>query len=732
MKKTVIALYIVVVAVMAAATIVEKYQGTGYVSEHIYGAWWFSALWALLVAVAVFYFVKQRVRKAFVVVLHLSFVVILTGALLTHLTARRGTIHLRTSVPVGEYIDEDMHRQPLPFTITLKRFEVKYHEGTQAAADYVSHIVVGKQHEQATAFTVSMNRIASYDGVRLYQSSFDEDTQGSMLALNTDPWGIPLTYTGYALLFVALVWMLIDPRGRFRQLLRRAATLCVVGCVGCGFATAQTAAPRVLPQATAERFGQLYIIYNDRVCPVETYALDFTKKLCGRRSYEGLTALQVLTGFVFFYDDWCKEPVIKVKGAGVKQRFGLADYTSLSHLFRPEGYVLGPHLDDKDVRRLDEKATLIMQLHQGRPLKLFPYAHPSTVNSHLSHELRSLRPSGQRTLTWYAPTDPLPDDMDPEHQKYIRDVFTRLNGEVQAGRYDRANQYLDMMLKYQQTFGQRSIPSAARTRAEHLYNAVPFATILFMVCLTLGIVSFLLFVFWPAAAGRVWRVEALLLAACWLALTVCLALRWTITGTPPMTNGYETMLFLAWAVMLLALVACRRFHVMLTFGQLLAGFFLLVSHLSQMDPQMSPLMPVLNSPLLTLHVSIIMMAYALLSLTFVSSVAALLLRRQRPTLTLLSQLMLYPALTCLGFGIFIGAIWANISWGTYWSWDPKETWALITFMVYAAPAHRSLSARVTVYHVYMVLAFLTLLMTYFGVNYFLGGMHSYALEVDPQ
>jgi cytochrome c biogenesis protein ResB len=127
MKKTVIALYVVVVAVMAAATIVEKYQGTGYVSEHIYGAWWFSALWALLVAVAVFYFIKQRVRKAFVVVLHLSFVVILTGALLTNLTARRGTIHLRTGVPAGEYIDEDMHRQPLPFTITLKRFEVKYH-----------------------------------------------------------------------------------------------------------------------------------------------------------------------------------------------------------------------------------------------------------------------------------------------------------------------------------------------------------------------------------------------------------------------------------------------------------------------------------------------------------------------------------------------------------------------------------------------------------------------------
>ena len=783
MKKTVIALYIVVVAVMAIATIVEKYQGTGYVSDHIYGAWWFSALWALLTAVAVVYFVKQRVRKVFVVVLHLSFVVILAGALLTHLTARRGIIHLRTGVPVNEYIDEDMHMQPLPFTVTLRNFEVKYHEGTKAAADYVSHIEIreegtreqerGKREQErgsrnGETFVVSMNNIASYNGYRLYQSSFDEDMQGSLLAMNSDPWGIPLTYTGYALLFVSLVWMLIDLHGQFRQLLRRAATLCAISFLGLGYATASTpsgitatAPPRALPQETAERFGYLYIVYNDRVCPIETYALDFTKKLYGKRSYDGYTACQVLTGFIFFYDDWCKEPVIKVKGNDMKQRLGLPDYASFNSLFRQDGYVLGPHLGDKDVRKVDEKVSIIMELHQGRSLKIFPYAPTSFARFDLqvkerSYELRSLRPSGQRTLnsqlstlTWYSPTDNLPDSMDQEHKKYMRDVFTRLNGEVQAGRYERANQYLDKMLKYQQTFGQRSIPSPTRTKAEHIYNKVPFATILFMVCLTLGILSFLLFVFRPASGLR--KLLFLLLTACWLALTMGLALRWTITGTIPMSNGYETMLFLSWAVMLLALIVSRRFPIMLTFGFLLSGFFLLVSHISQMDPQMSHLMPVLNSPLLTLHVSIIMMAYALLSLTFISSLTALLLRRQRDQLTLLSQLMLYPALTCLGFGIFIGAIWANISWGTYWSWDPKETWALISFMVYAAPAHRLLRPSVTPavpsaspvepsrqsshsspvsstirFHVYMVLAFLTLLMTYFGVNYFLGGMHSYA------
>jgi len=204
------------------------------------------------------------------------------------------------------------------------------------------------------------------------------------------------------------------------------------------------------------------------------------------------------------------------------------------------------------------------------------------------------------------------------------------------------------------------------------------------------------------------------------------------------------MLTMAWFILLFTLLMCRRFRVMFTFGFLLSGFFLLVSHISQMDPQISPLMPVLNSPLLSLHVSVIMMAYALLALTFICGLMALIIKfihRLKPdtqpsvsnsqltSLQLLSRLFLYPALTALGLGIFIGAIWANISWGTYWSWDPKETWALISFMVYAIPAHTRLLPRLqrpVVYHVFMVFAFLTLLMTYFGVNYFLGGMHSYA------
>lgn len=659
MKRIIIALYIVVVVVMAAATIVEKNQGTEYVGDNIYGAWWFSVLWALLAAITLFYFIKHRVRRPSVVALHLSFVVILLGALLTHLTARQGIVLLRQGVMTNQYLTKDMQEHPLPFCIALDSFKIAYHEGTNAPADYISHVTINH-----LPYVISMNQIASLDGIRLYQSSYDEDMQGSVLAINSDPWGIPVTYLGYALLFVSLIWMLIDPRGAYRKVLRRLSTATML-CFLFGTIHAE---PRTLPRETADRFGQLFVVYNDRVCPMQTYALDFTKKLYGKRHYQEFSAEQVLTGFIFFYDDWEKEP-LKV---------------------------------EKKPMKMQEKQTIIQQIRQGTPLKIFPYEERGKI-------------------TWYAPTSTFPESMEEEHQKYMRDVFTRLNGEIQAGRYEVANQYLDKMLQYQLTFGQQSLPGPTRIKAERLYNQVPIPTMLFMACLTIGFLLFFAGIFRPSWL-RSWLPQGLLVLAL-AALSCCLALRWIVTGTIPMSNGYETMLTLAWMIMVLALFLSRKFPVILTFGFLLSGFFLLVSHISQMDPQMTHLMPVLNSPLLTIHVSVIMMAFALLSLTFVASLTALLSPRRSDEMLLLSQLMLYPSLTFLGFGIFIGAIWANLSWGTYWSWDPKETWALITFMVYAAPAHRSLHLN---YHVYMTLAFLTILMTYFGVNYYLGGMHSYA------
>ena len=723
LKKSIIFLYIVVVAVMAAATFVEKSSGF-----RLYGEWWFTVLWALLAAVSIAWFLRRRVRRLSVVVLHLSFVVILLGALLTHLLSAQGAVHLREGVPSGQYMTADGQLHDLPFTLRLDSFRVAYHEGTTAAADYESHLTLIDGHSEARA-VVSMNNICAHRGVRLYQSSFDEDGRGTVLAMNSDPWGIAVTYVGYALLFVGLVWMLIDPRGAYRQglrspLLKRGALVLCLAASASGptlaapaAAAEAGAAPRALPEATAAKFGRLNMLYNDRICPLQTYALDFTKKLTGRRHYGAYTAEQVLTGFIFFPEDWNREPLIRVKGSELRRALGLESRAAASDFFRAGGYILGPYIQKyyqgqqqdalcKQAAQVDDRLMLVMELQQGTPLKVLPY-------------------TAQAKTTWYAPTDDVDTLSVPADDRlFMGTFFVLLYEEIAKENYAQVEAYLDKLLTYQQKNGGQSIPSASRLKAERLYNAVPFATILFMLCLTMGFVCLAL----TLMHRRYWLPTAVMVVA-FAALTLCLALRWVIGGTIPLSNGYETMLFMAWTIMLVTLLMVRRFRIMLTFGFLMSGFMLLVSHLSMMDPQIGRLMPVLNSPLLTLHVSVIMMAFALLSLTFLIGLVALFMKREREELAMLSRVFLYPALTTLGLGIFIGAIWANISWGTYWSWDPKETWALITFMVYAVVVHTQslpLFRRPMAYHVYLTLAFLTILMTYFGVNYILGGMHAYA------
>ena len=655
LKKTLFALYVLVIVCMAAATVVEKYSGTDFVRSNVYGAWWFSLLWAVLTAAGVVYFLRHRCKSWSGIALHLSFVVILAGAFVTHVSSERGTVHLRQGSYISTCVMYDRHNQPhdaqMPFQMRLDRFDVQYHEGTDAAEDYVSQFTIidhGKQYSGK----VSMNRIFRYGAMRFYQSSYDNDMLGASISFNSDPIGIPLTYTGYALLFFSLVYMLFDPHGAYRKLLRLShlkkglMMMALLFALGSGSAQAH-----VLPKESADRFGRLMVLHNSRICPLQTLAIDFTKNLYGKASYNGYTPEQVLTGWMFYADDWMQEPMLRLKGAEMRDRLQLPEYVPVSQFFNNAmgGYTLGPYVQEyyggnhdafhSQVAAIDNKIQLIMELRNGSLLKLFPYTNKGKT-------------------TWFAPTDDLPNAMYREHQQFVRSICLLLGDCALASDYTQMDAVVGKMLKYQQKNGGASMPSDRRVAADRIYNRIPFATILFMLCLAMGIISFLY------AIIRMCRED----------------------------NGANNV-----------------------------G--------TDADP-------VLNSPLLSVHVSIIMMGFAMLSFTFISGLTAILLRlvsrTAQPKMVQLQQLslvFLYPALAALGIGIFIGAIWANVSWGEYWGWDPKEVWALITFMIYAIPLHaRSVAQlrRPTAFHLFMTLAFLTLVMTYFGVNYFLGGMHSYA------
>lgn len=737
-------LYILILITLAVATIVEHAIGTSATHDIIYGSWWFVGLWALLaVAGSAWLFLRLRrmplsLGSVNTFLIHLSLVVILLGALVTHTTSRRGILHLRGDQPTNLYEDmgsgdAGMIRRQLPFYVKLDRFSVSYHAGTDTPEDYETRFAIVDGHQTLHA-SVSMNRIFSYRSYRLYQASYDTDNQGSYLSVNYDPWGISITYAGYGLLFVSLLLLLLNPKGTFRRLLRHPLLQKGMLAAALLFLPLWAAAMAPAPdRQTARQFGQLLIHYNGRICPIETFAIDFTQKIYGSRRYHGLTAEQVLLGWLMYPGEWSREPFVYAKSKQMRRQLGLGEYAAVADFFAGRNYTLGPLVASysqgnhdafhKACADIDGKLEIIMSLRTGKPLGLFPHtAEASTV--------------------WYAPTDSLPTGIDSTEQLFMRNSLPLLFERIAGGDTATAHTIMLKLGDYQRRNAGKSLPSLLQVRAERLYNAVPIPSLLFMFNLLAGFVvmGFVMRGLRSAHLGRRMghaRLLALLfqslLAFSWLALSLTLILRGVITHAVPMANGYDTMLLMAWMVMLLMLLCSWRFRglrlLLAAFGFLLSGFFLLVAHLNIMDPAIGYAMPVLNSPLLSIHVSVIMIGFSLLALTFVCSLTALVERSQEEVLMLLSRLLLYPAVAALAIGIFIGAIWANVSWGSYWTWDPKETWALISLMVYAIALHvQSLPAlsKPCHWHWFMVVAFLTLVMTYFGVNYFLEGMHSYA------
>ena len=666
-KRILALLYAAVIIIMGYATFLEQAHNSQYAAKHIYATPWFLALWALLALLSAVYIVCRRLwKRTMVFMLHISLLVILSGAAVTWFTAKEGRMHLRQGQSSSEFVASDGRVVQLPFVLTLDSFRIQYYAGSQAPSDFVSYLRHGER--------ISMNHILQRDGYRLYQSSFDPDQQGTILSVRYDPYGTPLTYLGYALLGISMIGVLLSRQSEFSSLLhtlssRRTLVLFSLFTLHFSLLTPPASA-RSIPTISKEKADQaarMQIIYNDRVAPFSTFAHDFTQKIYGKSNYKGLTAEQVVYGWLSRPDVWKDEPMIRIKDGQLRRQLGIeGNYASFAQLFDGNDYRLnhliadGGNQSDKAVRELDEKVGLIIMLTSNQMIK------------------------------------PLPEGVEPLSEQKVS--------------------------------------------AEILYNHVPFSKILFMVCLTLGFLSFFMMLYdnthrlSPSIRRFSLLLQQVLLLGCFLFHLLGYCLRWYVSGHIPLGNGYETMLFLALSVMLITLLLCRRFAFTLPFGFLLSGFALLVSYLGQMNPQVTHLMPVLSSPLLSAHVSIIMMSYALLAFIMLNSIYALMLsvfHRQADIemLTILSRLMLYPAVFFLAAGVFLGAVWANQSWGRYWSWDPKEVWALITLMIYAIPLHRQTFAwlrKPFLYHLYLLLAFLSILMTYFGVNYFLGGMHSYA------
>ena len=710
MKKLSILLMVPVVAVLATGTIIEKYHGNEFATEHTYASWWFILLLALVAAGCIAAILREKMwHTPHRMLIYSSAVVILLGGGLTTWTGSHGEMTLLPGQPNDTYMESDSTARQLPFSVTLDNFEVVTYPGSQSPMDFVSHIVVNGETAD-----ISMNNIYRRQGYRLYQADYTPDGS-SVLSVSYDPIGIAVTYCGYLLLIAGLVVMFLSPRSHFRRLLKALPLLLLL--VG----GAVSAAPSTLPRQTADRMGRIMVLYKGRICPLQTVAKDYTTKLCSKATYQGLTPEQVLSGWIFYHSEWADEPIIKIKGAELRRQLGLngryATYNQLAPQLSGGNNAMPGSTEgipDKKRRAAEEKVNLVQMVANSQLLKIYPVADSTG------------------TIGWYSQNDPLPLSVDSDEYIFIRKQLGYCQELVVKGDYETLGQVFDKTCEYQQKKAAAILPAPNCIAAERFYNRLTTGRWLYMLVISLGLLSFAIALYSPKSGKGKLSMLNFRLAFCLVALLTAFLLlvfilRWIVGGHAPMAGGFDSMTLMSMVIGIVALCTACRHPMAPPIGLLTMGFCLLVAMMSGSNPPVTNLMPVLSSPLLSLHVTVIMTAYALFFFAMLGSIAALIKPALRQTMERSNLLMLYPAVALLAVGIIIGAVWANISWGNYWSWDPKEVWALITLLVYLYPLHMSQcdnhsSVR---FHVWCVAAFLSVIITYFGVNLLLGGIHAY-------
>lgn len=740
---------------LAAATLIEKYRGTGAAQAAIYHSPLFFALQALLVANFLAATLRHRLwrRRPALVLTHGALILILLGALVTHLTGLEGVLHLRegqTSDRIILNTKNGPKPHTLPFSVRLTRFTLERYPGSASPSSYESEVVVLRGGTSRPE-RIYMNNVLDVGGYRFYQSSYDPDERGTVLTVSRDVAGRRITYCGYLLLALGLLLSLLGPGTRFRRLSRQLGLLLLLLPAASAAARPaeptgeawQTALRYRIPADEAERFAALPMqSAGGRLMPAGTFASEVLRKLHKADRIGGMNAQQWLVSLLVMPEVWTRIPFITMTNADIAALCGLPkgavayadafDKNGNYKLQRPleQAYSRAPaerSRFDKDLMKLDEQLNIMHQLVNRRMLRLFPLA-------------------GNAHHTWLAAGDH-PAGLTGADSLFVAGALDRYLDRADAALKGAAWAEADSVLAEIENYQKRNttLPiDAGKIRAELTYNRLGVFRTCRVGYLVLGGVLLAL------AFARLFRrsrglsigagVAVSGIACVFLYHLFGIALRWYIGGYAPWSNSYETMVYVALCTVAGGLLFGRRSLPTLAVATLFGGVILFVSGLSWLDPHINPLVPVLKSPWLMFHVAVVTAAYGFFGIGFLLGIMNLklmcLLRQGNAAvlgghitrLSVAAEMALWAGLALMTAGTFLGAVWANESWGRYWGWDPKETWALVTMVAYAAVTHLHLTRwgrDLWLFNTLSVLAFSTVLMTFFGVNYFLSGMHAY-------
>ena len=643
----------------------------------------------------------------------------------------------------------------LPFKIKLNDFVLERYPGSNSPSGYKSDVVlIDEAANVRKPYMIFMNNILKYKGYRFYQSSYDQDEKGTVLSVNHDLAGMLVTYTGYGLLFLFIILSMISKNTAFRNVnagywqsnLRKSVPAIVVILFLSCFST--LSAQKIVPdKAVSEEFGKVLVQdQKGRTKPLFTLSNDILRKVARENEFEGLTSMQVFLGLYLDFNNWKDVPLIRISTKELQNKLGIngkfAAFSDLVKLEGSGGYKISAEVNaaytkapaerdktDKEVMKIDERVNIIYMISHGDFLKLFPLK--------------------DGTHSWGSANEALAKAISKEDSLFLGGIIPAFIDALENNNIAAARRVTLSVSEYQKRFAGYDLPSKSKINAEVFYYKLSIFERLFPFYATVGLIM-LIGLITKVIKGRkettlFIKILGWLLFAGFLFHTLGLGLRWYVAGRSPMSNGYESMIFISWVTILAGFIFSRKSAFALSATAVLAAMTLMVAHLSFMDPEITNLVPVLKSYWLTLHVSVITGSYGFLGLGAILGLITMILlllsndnNRQRISntideLTVINYKTLTLGLYFLTIGTFLGAVWANESWGRYWGWDPKETWSLITIIIYSIVIHsRNIPGMkdIFTYNLISVFAFSSVLMTYFGVNYYLSGMHSYA-SGDP-
>ena len=654
----------------------------------------------------------------------------------------------------------------LPFSLKLNDFIADKYPGTEKSySSFMSKVTVLDQ--PTFDYDIYMNHILNYKGYRFFQASFDPDEKGTVLSVNNDSAGTIVTYIGYFLLYIGLLGLLFFGKTRFKKLAKmleeirlKKATLIIFSLISFTFSLAQhnnntpnfNSDSLILAQAfdkkQAMKFGKLIIQDSGgRMKPANTFASELIRKVSNSESYKNLDANQVLLSITQNPLLWYNTPFVylkrgndslrKIVGVGVKEK-----YAAFSSFFDTQGnYKLAPVLEQaykavtpnqfqKDFIETDRKVNLFYSALEGKVLKIFPVPNDSNNKWVSQQEVSQIKFQGVDSL-------------------YVNNVLPLYFASMRQGKlngdYTQADGLLESLKGYQNKYGASIIPSKKKIDAEIIYNKYNIFKSLYRYYVLAGLLMFFTLIAKMLLEKKflnyVINFFTICISVLFVVHTLGLISRWYISGHAPWSDAYESMIYVAWATMGMGLAFGKKSKLTVSATSFVASMVLMIAHWNWMDPEIANLVPVLDSYWLMIHVAVIVGSYGPFALGMILGIISLILiiitnkrtakkmKLHISELAIVNELSLTIGLIMLTIGNFLGGQWANESWGRYWGWDPKETWALISILVYAFVLHMRFVPGLRskwIFNLASIIAFGSIMMTYFGVNFYLTGLHSYA------